>query len=172
MYRSIQNNCRQTYFRLQIQNCAARRSNCHCRNRSVRMSAEISYYRYRFSLQFLFWVLFCATFWANYPGPLLVIFIDFSLEEEKSVSPEFRFKPLLPVLLSDSQTKEQTHVINLQNSVIAEKNRLKGVQPPYLRRLGSSTSLHCIYRFRLVSTTIRARQKKGRTFSQIFADFR
>ena len=39
-------------FQLQIQNCAARGVNFHYRDRSVEISAEISYYRCRFSLEF------------------------------------------------------------------------------------------------------------------------
>ena len=64
---------------LQIQNRAAKRMNCHYRNRSVGMSTEISHYRYRFSLEsdyygaqndythiFIIWELI-----SNYTGHLL-----------------------------------------------------------------------------------------------------
>ena len=58
VYRSIQIDHRQTpflggiNFQLQIQNRAARRINSHYRDRSVGISAQISHYRYRFSLEF------------------------------------------------------------------------------------------------------------------------
>ena len=62
LYRSIQMNYRLTFFRggggvgmdfqLHIQNHAARRTNFHYRDRSLGISAEISHYRYRFSLEF------------------------------------------------------------------------------------------------------------------------
>ena len=39
-------------FELQIQNRAARRINCHYRDRSVGISQKISHYGYRFSLEF------------------------------------------------------------------------------------------------------------------------
>ena len=56
-YRSIQIYYRQTsflgeiLFQLQIQGCAARRTNCYVWDRSEGMVAEISHYRYRFSLE-------------------------------------------------------------------------------------------------------------------------
>ena len=57
-YRSIEIDYTQTFFlgeinyQLQIQNRAARRTNFHCRDRSVDSWQRISHYRYRFSLEF------------------------------------------------------------------------------------------------------------------------